>query len=135
MCSLEDVFRVIRQYCSQIGDQAIHLKLKLLSGETISHPIPKAPERPARPQVSHSPDFRSVHWHGEDFTFTEKQAAVVRALWEAWEDGSPEIGCNTLLQLAGSESERLRDVFQNNPNWTSLIVPGARRGTYRLREP
>jgi hypothetical protein len=33
----------------------------------------------------HGPDFRSVHWFGQDFSFTAKQAACVRILWAAWE--------------------------------------------------
>ena len=141
MPDLEILFEAVRAYCRKRipGDPPVCIRVKLKSGELISHPIP--PEavavpvtEPSRPAVSHSPDYRSARWHGTDYTFTVKQAAVVRVLWEAWEDGAPEVGCATLLQVAESDAERLRDVFQGHPGWGSCIVPGERRGTYRLSE-
>jgi hypothetical protein len=70
----------------------------------------------------HSPDYRSVHWFGCDYTFTPTQAAVIRQLWEAWEDGTPGVGQETLLEGAGSTGDRLRDVFRGSPAWGTLVV-------------
>lgn len=39
----------------------------------------------------HSPDFRSVRWFGESYTFTENQALRVKLLWENWERGTPDV--------------------------------------------
>jgi hypothetical protein len=88
----------------------------------------------------HSPDFRSVHWFGADYSFTSSQAACVKVLWEAWENGTPEVGQRHLLQEAKSEQSRLQDVFkqkgQMHPAWGTMIVPSqTNKGTCRLQEP
>jgi hypothetical protein len=85
---------------------------------------------------SHSEDFRSVRWYGTDYTFTATQAACIKVLWEAWEHGTPELGQAFILDAAGSESGRLRDVFEKgkHPAWNKLIV-SSRKGVFRLSEP
>jgi hypothetical protein len=85
----------------------------------------------------HSLDFRSVTWGSRDYQFTPAQAAVVKALWEAADNGTPEMGQETLLDAAGSEGRRLRDVFKlsdggMHPAWGRFVVPGTSRGAYRL---
>ncbi len=87
-----------------------------------------------RSPTRHSTDFRSVHWFGTDYAFTATQAAAIKLLWEAWEDGTPDVGQETLLEAAGSSGNRLRDVFKDNPAWQALVV-SASRGTFRLTEP
>jgi hypothetical protein len=82
----------------------------------------------------HSADFRSVHWFGADYTFTPTQAAVIRQLWEAWEDGTPGLGQETLLEGAGSTGDRLRDVFRGSPAWGTLVVPLG-KGLFSLAPP
>jgi hypothetical protein len=82
----------------------------------------------------HSMDFRAVHWFGADYTFTATQAAAVRILWKAWEDGVPAVGQSAILEDAGSEQGRLRDVFRHSPAWGSMIVSDT-KGAYRLAQP
>lgn len=87
----------------------------------------------------HSPDYRSVDWFGQSYTFTTTQAACVAALWEAWEQGTPTMGQEAVLEAAGSSARRLDHVFrdgesQPHPAWGTMIVP-AGRGSYRLCEP
>lgn len=48
-------------------------------------------------EAKHSPDFRSVNWFGTEYHFTATQAACVSVLWDAWTNGTPEIGGDTLL--------------------------------------
>jgi hypothetical protein len=88
------------------------------------------------PQFRHSEDFRSVYWFGSDHTFTPTQAACVRVLWQAWENGTPEIGQATILEhpAVDSESSRLSDLFKGHPAWKTMIVTGTTAGTYRLAE-
>ncbi len=88
-------------------------------------------------QVAHSDDFRFVQWFGETYRFTATQAACVRILWENWERGTPEVGETILLEKAGSEGNRLRDVFRKgqHPAWEKLIVPGSTKGSWRLAKP
>jgi len=84
---------------------------------------------------THSPDFRSVLWHGVDYQFTKGQAACVAILWLAWETGTPDVGDETLLEEVDAESSRLVDLFRGNPAWGTMIIPGATKGSRRLSDP
>jgi hypothetical protein len=86
------------------------------------------------------PDFRSYRWGAETFHFTATQAACVRVLWQARQDGTPDVGQQAILDRAGSvlaEAARpkLHSHFRNHPAWGTLIVPGMTQGTYRLADP
>ena len=86
----------------------------------------------------HSPDFASVVWRGERFTFSRKQRLVVAALWRARQEGYDWVSSETLLVAAESEGGRVRNLFSRHPAWGTLIVPaidtGGAPGTYRLAE-
>jgi hypothetical protein len=99
-------------------------------------PMPGPAPSPATPTSfpRHSADFRSVHWFGADYTFTPTQAAIVRQLWEAWEDGTPGVGQETLLAGAGSEGSRLRDLFRAHAAMGSMIV-ALGKGLFALADP
>ncbi len=86
-------------------------------------------------QTCHSLDFRSVNWFGNSHSFTATQAAIVKTLWEARENGTPDIGQDALLEQVGSESNRLVDVFKNQKTYKQLIGPGKTKGSYRLIKP
>lgn len=115
-----------------------NIKIELADGREIRLPasircsvFPRiAPERPR--VARHSPDFRTVWWYGQKYTFTATQAAVVRILWEAKENDTPDVGQAELLTSVGAESPRLVDVFKRSPAWGVVIVPGERAGSYRL---
>lgn len=89
----------------------------------------------------HSPDFRSAHWYGDDYAFTGNQAAVVKILWEAWKNGTPEVSDAHLLTKAESDCKRLADVFRDartgkhHDAWDKMIVSGTTKGTRRLNPP
>lgn len=96
-----------------------------------------------RPQATsdpckHSPDFRSVRWHGHDYSFTRNQALCVKELWAAWEAGTPERDGVSVVTEADVSQARLVDVFKRksgmHPAWGALIVPGATKGSYRLSD-
>lgn len=97
-------------------------------------------ETPAtqRPEVGHSADFHSVRWNGQNYTFTHQQAAVARLLWTAYENGTPDLSQELLLEESGSSGGRLRNVFKEaggmHPAWGTMIVE-SRKGVYRLSEP
>ena len=86
--------------------------------------------------VAHSPDFRSVLWDEKPHTFTALQAACVKVLWENWNQGTPEVGEQTILELADTTQKRLSKVFDDGKHsaWGTMIVPGASKGTFRLSE-
>lgn len=97
-------------------------------------------ELPCRPAVAmpadarHSIDFISVVWNGVEYTFSPMQAAIVRILWEALANGTPELHASTLLAEVESslQKNRLDPLFFRHPAWKTMIVRGKRRGTYRL---
>jgi hypothetical protein len=86
-----------------------------------------------------SRDYRSCRWGNVNFEFTPMQAAVVQALAEARKQGTPAMAQDTLLELAGSAMDgkqaRLRDLFKGNPAWRKMIVPGDRKGTFKIADP
>jgi len=83
----------------------------------------------------HSPDFRSVYWFGQEYSFTANQAACVRLLWEAWENGTPELSGAKILEEADIDQDRLSAVFRDHPAWKTMIRPGHTKGAYRLSPP
>jgi hypothetical protein len=87
-----------------------------------------------RRTAAHSPDFRCINWYGTEYTFTPNQAAIVKILWEAWENGTPDVGQETLRAQAEVES-RIDRLFLGHAAWKNLIVPGKTRGTLRLQRP
>lgn len=123
--------------------------IESLTGESTG-PSTSLPEQPAGqqstesvspgplPDFRHSADFQSVHWYGQDYSFTPLQAACVRVLWEHWEEGTPIVGQQTILDKADSAGNRLRDIFRKNQvshaAWGTMIVQVA-KGRYRLQEP
>jgi hypothetical protein len=91
---------------------------------------------PPPPPARHSPCFSSASWFGQNYCFTASQARVVAALWAAWQTGFPELsGHHLLRQCGGKGPQRLATLFQNNPAWGTMIVPGAIPGCWRLQVP
>jgi hypothetical protein len=88
----------------------------------------------SEPVFTYSPDFRSVCLRGVQCSLTSQQAQVIECLWTAHTNNTPEISQQyitcTLLDL---NQDRLRDVFKGNRDaYRILILPGKRRGTFRL---
>ncbi len=83
-----------------------------------------------------STDYRSIHWYGETYTFTANQACVIKLLFENFENGTPEVGQETLLAAVDPESPpaRMLDLFRNHLAWSSIIKAGT-KGSYRLVAP
>ena len=91
--------------------------------------------RPSTKDARHSPDFRSVYWFGQEYSFTANQAACVRLLWEAWENGTPELSAAALCESVELANDRLDLVFRKHPAWGEMIRPGHTKGSYRLSPP
>ena len=86
----------------------------------------------------HTSDFRSVNWFGTLYTFTANQAKCVAILWEARENGTPDLEGLTIVTQADVQQARLVDVFKGkgrmHPAWKTMIVSQT-KGDYRLAEP
>jgi hypothetical protein len=75
------------------------------------------------PNAKHSRDFRSVRWFGTAYSFTGRQAQVVEILWDAWEQGAPEVGEGFLCEKAGQSGEtKLTNLFRDHPAGGTMIV-------------
>lgn len=95
---------------------------------------------------SHSPDFTSVDWFGQRYTFAKgNQAQAVRVLWEVWESGGHSVTHETIGARIDSRASRfeLAKVFRRkavgggyepHPAWRTMIQPDS-KGSYRLTPP
>jgi hypothetical protein len=85
---------------------------------------------------SHSPDFSSVVWRGQVFTFSPKQRLIVAALWRAREQGYLYLSSDVLLEAAESDGGKVRNLFAKHPAWGEFVLPAVAEsgtpGTYRL---
>ena len=75
-----------------------------------------------------------MHWYGEVYNFTANQAACVAKLWQAWENKTPVVGGQALLEAAGCAQERLDLVFRGHDAWGTMIV-SPNKGAYCLQPP
>lgn len=80
----------------------------------------------------HSDDYRTVIWHGRQFTFSPTKAIVIQLLHEANLAGMPDVSGQVLIEKAESNSNRISDLFRDDPAWNVLVVSGKDKGTYRL---
>jgi hypothetical protein len=82
----------------------------------------------------HGPDFCTVVWNGVEYVFSPMQAAIVRVLWDALANDTPEVHGSTLLAQAESrlQEDRIDPLFFRHAAWKRMIVRGKRRGSYRL---
>jgi hypothetical protein len=86
-----------------------------------------------------SMDCASIAWGTQTFTFSPNQAAVVCLLWDAWENGTPDLLDATLLDKCGIETRRLADIFKlgggaAHPAWGTMIV-SEQKSSHRLQPP
>lgn len=83
--------------------------------------------------LTHSPDYRVVHWRDEQFQFGPGQAIVVKNLHDAHRKGLEGLSLADALQGSGLNSERMSDALKRSGAWKTLVVPTEkRRGIYRL---
>jgi hypothetical protein len=87
------------------------------------------------PIFKHSPDFRTVSALIL-FKLTEEQAKCIQYLWEQRQKGVLEINGEEMLVQTGivekNFKKKLKDVFKRSVAWNNLIIPGSKKGYYRL---
>jgi hypothetical protein len=128
--------RITRPASGNEFDHAVDWAARELAVENDTADATRA-ESAKQTETAHSEDFRSVRWFGETYSFTAKQAPVVRLLWEHWAKGTPDVGDETLLLAVDHEwpPASIRHLFRGHPAWKTLIIAGANRGTHRLADP
>ena len=109
--------------------------------QTVAAAAASAVENESAPnkRAAHSLDFASVTWFGRSYSFTPTQRRIVAVLWNAWESCTPDIGEQSLLTEADSESPTLKAVFGKHPAYGTMICRssqhGGRPGCFRLVQP
>lgn len=78
------------------------------------------------------PDYRNVTLAGRRYELGAKQALVVRKLHDGLKAENPWVSGKELLEAAGSEAAKIRDLFKSQARWEDLIESD-RKGRYRLR--
>ena len=86
-------------------------------------------------ETNASPDFREVVWFGVRHGFSATQAACVKVLWEAWENGPPDVSEQRVLEEADYGGKRMVDLFKRHAAWGKMIVAGHSKGSRRLDNP
>lgn len=136
------IARLTREFYSArnaIGEQVNSATSIIAPAEGATEPIPPTDATRAAAflprRAAHSADFRSVNWFGTLYTFTANQAACVKVWWEHWEQGTPEVGDDTVLEAADSSGKRINALFNDCTAWGTMIVAGSTKGTHRLQEP
>jgi len=89
----------------------------------------------------HSPDYRSITWYGQSYTFNPTQAKAIKLLWAAWENPD-KVGVHqkdvAAAMNSASENYRLVYSFRKNkkyhPAWRTIIKHNG-DGVYSLVEP
>jgi hypothetical protein len=87
---------------------------------------------------THSSDYRSIYKDGRTFFLTEKQAQVIKLLWEAQENKTPELAQDSIMVLVSpNTTTRLIDLFKDDDAgkaaWNALIERGHTRNAVRLK--
>jgi hypothetical protein len=101
----------------------------------------------ARRTATHSIDFTSVNWYGTVYNFSKGlQAESVRVLWEARENGTPDLSEKTIGDQVESANNRFRlaHVFnptnkktgkrERHPAWGTMIKETG-KGRFALSKP
>lgn len=81
-----------------------------------------------------SDDFTCLRWQGQEYKFGEIQAKIIKLLWQARESGKPWMYGKRILREIGSNSYRIKDIFNHNKYWRKL-VKADRTGKYKLNLP
>ena len=80
----------------------------------------------------HSLDFSSVIFEGTKYSLGPAERAAFHILHKAWEEGTPEVGGDYVLAEIESNARSISELFRRSGIWKTVIVPGNRRGIYRL---
>ena len=83
-------------------------------------------------RLLHTPDYTTVKWCDEVYHFTPMQAEVVRVLHNYQREGLDELRGAFILEKIESGSRSLSDLFKDSPAWKTLVLPGSKRGSYKL---
>ena len=97
--------------------------------------VGKSLKRQEHQLFAHGPDFKCVIFYGIEHSLSSTEALVIKILWKAYENGTPDVGQHYIInEVCGSESKikYLRDVFAKKSIYKAIVKSGNRKGTVRL---
>jgi hypothetical protein len=110
------------------GELPPHSLLRLVSlKEQKEQSVPHSREETV--EFNPSPDYRSIQLRGQTYHLSPFQAAAVKVLHE---HHPSELSGSYILEQIEAASRSISDLFKGSEAWGKLIVPGNRRGSYRL---
>lgn len=90
------------------------------------------PERSASAAFRHWGDFRGVELNGVEYTLSPAQAAAVRVLYEAAQNGEPVLTSAALFaRMEGLAPTRLSDILRND-DARRVLIQRVGKDSYRL---
>jgi hypothetical protein len=123
----------LRAYAECIG----HKPFFLFHGEGEKQANLGSENKPGESRgFKYADDFRSVSKDGNRFSFTPKQAEVIKMLYIAKKSDTPDVTIASIRKRVSPEAStiRLKDIFRRNEKaLKALIEKGDRKGTVRLR--
>ena len=125
----EKKVNIAEKRAEKIGED--NKRLRLIKEAVIENQKPDLEEF----KVHDEENFTSFTFHGKRYFVTPRQGKVIKILYQACESGSPDVSTwNILVKLVSTDSQ-LRDTFRHTKAedlWGKLIVPGEKKGFYRL---
>jgi hypothetical protein len=100
--------------------------------------VVEAAAKPILPEIrlfEAAEDYRSVRYKGVPRTLTRNQSSMMRVLHKAHMAGHPDVDKDKLIEAIDAPTSNVRDSWKSSPLWKTLVVPGKRKGTYRLKIP
>lgn len=94
----------------------------------------RIPKNTSSPLVLLAPDFTRFMLYGETVEVGDKQALVIKYLYDQYHIGNIWVHGKDMMRAAGSECLKPSNLFSKHPNWKKVIVAG-RRGYYRINLP
>lgn len=102
--------------------------------ERFAHTYLHKTENFQNPLVIVSPDFRNFILYNFEYFFGEKQARIIKFLYDKYLAGDPWVHSKKLLDIADAHSWRLQHLFNHSKNWRNVIKSG-RNGYYMFNLP
>ncbi len=78
-----------------------------------------------------TPDYRNIKVGDKEYSFGEKQAAIIKYLYERMQAGEPWVNGKTLMKIADAAGVKVHGLFSRNSFWREMVKSDS-RGRYRL---
>lgn len=102
--------------------------------ERFAHTFLKQTTNYHKPLVIVSPDFRNFILYDQEYIFGEKQARIIKFLYNKYVSGDPWVHSKKLLDISDAHSWRLQHLFNRHKGWRN-VIKSAGNGYYMFNLP